>query len=106
MWLTSIRATLAVRVVINAGSGGELDHGADSVLRLHQLEAAVDVVKRDPVGDERVDVDLARHVAVDELRHALAPLDAAERRPGDPATGDEQPRDDVERLPFSGHTGD
>ena len=46
----------------------ELDHAADPVLGLHQLEAAVDVVERDPVRDERVDVDLAGEVAVDQLR--------------------------------------
>ena len=41
----------------------ELDHAADAVLGLHQLEAAVDVVERDAVGDERVDVDFAVEVA-------------------------------------------
>jgi hypothetical protein len=43
----------------------ELDHAADAVLGLHQLEAAVDFVERDPVRDERVEVDLAGQVAVD-----------------------------------------
>ena len=38
----------------------EADHAADAVLRLHQLEAAVHLVEREPVRDERVDVDVAR----------------------------------------------
>ena len=38
----------------------ERDHAADPVLGLHQLEAAVDLVEREPVVDQRVDVDLAR----------------------------------------------
>ena len=46
----------------------ELDHAADAVLALHQLEAVVDLVERDPVRDERVDVDLAVEVELDELR--------------------------------------
>jgi hypothetical protein len=43
----------------------KLDDAADAVLSLHQLEAAVDLVERDPVGDEGVEVDLAGEVAVD-----------------------------------------
>ena len=45
---------------------------------LHQLEAVVDVVERDPVRDERVDVEVAVEVALDELRDLVAALDAAE----------------------------
>src|SRR5687768_4039607 len=83
-----------------------VDHASDSVLGLHQLEAAVDLVEGEVVGDERVDVDLAGEPAVDQLRHALAALDAAERGAGDPAAGDQEPRDDVERLALAGHPGD
>ena len=61
----------------------ERDHAADAVLGLHQLEPAVDLVQRDAVRDERVDVDVAGQVAVDELGHLVAALDAAERRAGD-----------------------
>ena len=60
------------------GSGGKVDHAADPVLGLDQLEAPVDVVEPDPVRDERVDVDLPGEVAIDEGRHLVAPLDAAE----------------------------
>ena len=59
-------------------TAGEVDHAADPVLGLDQLEAAVDVVEPDSVRDERVDVDLAREIALDERRHLVAPLDAAE----------------------------
>ena len=52
----------------------ERDHAADAVLRVHQLEAAVDLVEGDPVGEQRLDVDLAGEPAVDEQRHlACAP---------------------------------
>ena len=46
----------------------KVDHAADAVLGVHQLEALVDLVERDPVRDERVDVDLAVELALDELR--------------------------------------
>src|SRR6185437_2612112 len=57
---------------------GELEHGADAVLRLHQLERTVDVLQRHPVRDEGIDVDLAAQVALDELWDLVAALDAAE----------------------------
>src|SRR6185503_15369556 len=37
----------------------KLDHAAYPVLGLHQLEAVVDLVERDAVRDERVDVEIA-----------------------------------------------
>src|SRR4051794_37105860 len=46
-------------------SGGlVLDHAADAVLRLHQLEAPVHVVERDAVRDEGIDVDVPLEVAL------------------------------------------
>ena len=53
-----------------------------------------------------LDVDLARQPAVDELRHLVAALDAAERGAGDAAAGDQEARDDVERLALAGDAGD
>ena len=61
------------------------EHAADAVLGLHQLEAAVDFVEREAVRDERVDVDLAGEVALDQLGHVVAALDPAERRARTPA---------------------
>src|SRR3954469_25002223 len=55
----------------------ELDHASDAVLVVHQLEAAVDLVERDPVRDERIDVEVAVEVALDELRDLVAAFDAA-----------------------------
>src|SRR3954447_3315660 len=65
---------------------------------LHQLEAAVDVLERDPVGDERLRVDVTCEPAVDELGHAVAPLDAAEGRARDATAGDQVARHDLEGL--------
>ena len=84
----------------------EADHAADAVLGLHQLEAAVHVVQRDVVRDERVDVDVAGQPAFDERRHALPALHASERRARDAAARDEKARDHVERLALAGHAGD
>ena len=80
----------------------ESNHAADAVLRLHQLEAAVDVVERDPVGDQRVDVDVAGERSDRPAGHLVAALDAAERRAGDAPAGDEEARHDVERLALAG----
>ena len=44
--------------------------------------------------------------AVDELRHLLAALDAAERRAGHAAAGDQEARHDLERLALAGDAGD
>ena len=82
------------------------DHAADPVLGLHQLEAAVDLVEGERVRDERLDVDLAGQPAVDQLRDLVAALDAAERGAGDAAAGDQEARDDVERLALAGDAGD
>ena len=46
-------------------------------------------------------VELACEPAVDELRHLRPPLHAAERRARDPPAGDEESRDDVQRLPLA-----
>src|SRR5581483_11040250 len=81
----------------------EGDHTPDPVLRLHQLEAAVDLVQRQPVRDQRLDVDLAGEPPLDVLRHLRPALDAAERRSGDAAAGDQEPRHDLEHLALAGN---
>ena len=58
------------------------------------------------MGDEGLDVDLAGQVAVDQHRHLVAALDAAEGGAGDAAAGDQEARDDVERLALAGDAGD
>src|SRR3546814_5221488 len=53
------------------------------------VEALVDVVERQGVGDEVVDVDLALHVPVDDLGHVGAPARAAEGGALPDPSGDE-----------------
>ena len=55
--------------------------------------------------DERVHVDVAAQVELDQLGHLVASLDAAERGPAHPPPGDEQSGDDVERLALARHAG-
>ena len=50
------------------------------------------------MGHERVDVDVAVEVALHELRHLVATLDAAEGRAADAPAGDQVARDDVTEL--------
>lgn len=57
---------------------GVLDDAADPVLSCDQVEAAVDFVEGYAVRDERVDVDLAGQVAIDEFGDLVASLEAAE----------------------------
>src|SRR6185437_7200241 len=85
---------------------GVVDHAADAVLGLHQLEAPVHLAEREVVRDERVDVDVAREPALDQRGDALAALDPAERRARDPPAGDQEAGDDVERLALARHAGD
>src|SRR3954451_17590382 len=100
--MTRLGSSAACRLQQLARTLGKLDHAADPVLGLHQLEAAVDLVEPDPVRDERVEVDLAGQVAVDEGGNLVAALDAPEGGAGDAAAGDQQARDDVEGLPLAG----
>src|SRR5438477_11643761 len=78
--------------------GSELDHAADPVLRLHELEAAVHLLQAEAMRDERIDVDLAREIAVHERRHVIAPLQAPEGRAAHAPARDQQARHRVERL--------
>jgi hypothetical protein len=57
---------------------GEGEHAADPVLALHQLKALVDLVKRQAVGDEGIDVEPAVEIELHELGHLVAALDPAE----------------------------
>src|SRR3546814_13484266 len=56
---------------------------------VHEVEALVDVVERQGVGDEVVDVDLALHVPVGDLGHVGAPARAAEGGALPDPSGDE-----------------
>src|SRR5256714_2438228 len=84
----------------------EHQHRANAVLRLHQLEGAVDVVEAHAVGDEGLDVDLPAQVALHELWDLVAPLQSAEGGAAHAPAGDQQARDDVEGLSLARHAGD
>ena len=47
---------------------------------MHQVEPAIDIVERQRVRDQIVDIDLAIHVPVDDLRHIGPAARAAESR--------------------------
>ena len=56
---------------------------------MHQFKALVDVFERHRMGDHRVDLDLAFHVPVDDLRHIGAATRAPEGGTHPIATGDQ-----------------
>src|SRR5207342_3350927 len=68
--------TSATSIIVRAAS--ENHHAADALTAMHQVEGLVDVGERHGVGDHRVDLDLAVHVPVDDLRHVGAAPGAAE----------------------------
>src|ERR1700704_427614 len=67
-------------------------HRAYGFAFVHQVEALVDVGELELVRDEIVDVDLAFHVPVDDLRHIAPALGAAEGGAFPYAAGDELER--------------
>src|SRR5690606_29289160 len=67
-------------------------HAAYGLARVHEFEALVDVFERHGVGDHRIDLDLAFHVPVDDLRHVGAAARAAEGCALPCAPGDELDR--------------
>src|SRR5690606_23862210 len=65
------------------------DDAPDAFALVHEFEALVDVIEGHCVGDHWIDLDLAVHVPVDDLRHIGATARATEcgAHPGPP--GDE-----------------
>src|SRR5688572_10258060 len=57
-----------------------LDDRSNRFARVHELEAFVDALEREPVRDEAVDVDLLFHVPIDDLRNVRSATSAAESR--------------------------
>jgi hypothetical protein len=76
---------LIVRLVALA----HVDDAADAVTCLHVLEGGVDLVERLSVGDELVDLELAGHIVVDEVRKLSTSLDTTEGTSLPDTTGDE-----------------
>src|SRR5262249_5726439 len=69
------------------------DDAPDALALMHQVEAFVDVRKRHGVRDQRVDLDLAVHVPVDDLWYVGTPPRAAKR-----GALPDPPRDQLERT--------
>src|SRR5690606_35181649 len=69
-----------------------LDHRADRLAFVHQVEGGVDLIERHHVGDEVIDVDLAVHVPVHDFGHVGAAACAAEGGAFPDASGDELER--------------
>jgi CHASE1-domain containing sensor protein len=80
--------------------------GTADLRALHQVEALVDVVERQRVGDHRVDLDLAVHVPVDDLRHVGAAARAAEGGALPDAAGDQLERPGRDFLARRRHADD
>src|ERR1700730_6905897 len=73
---------------------------------MHQVESLVDVIERHFMRDEIIDVDLAVHVPVDDLRHLGASAHAAECGPLPDASGHQLKRPSADFLARSGHADD
>src|SRR6185295_12625925 len=74
--------------------------------REHQIESFVDAIERQHMRDEVVDVDLAVHVPVDDLRNVGAAARPAERRAFPDSPGDELERARANLLPRSSDADD
>src|SRR4249919_3477300 len=62
-------------------------HAAYRLAPVHQVEALVDPLQWQAVGDQVVDIDPAFHIPVDDLRHVGAAAGAAEGAAAPVATG-------------------
>src|SRR3546814_13820208 len=70
------------------------------------IETFIDLLKRQHVCDQVVDVDLLVHVPVDDFRHVGATACAAERRADPAAAGDQLERPSADFLAGSGAADD
>ena len=73
---------------------------------MHEVEAAVDLVEAEQVGDHRIDLDLALHVLIDDFWHVGAAPGAAEGRALPDAAGDELERPCGDLLAGAGDPDD
>src|SRR6185437_4499630 len=81
-------------------------HAPDRFTFVHQVEGVVDPVEWHGVGNQIVDIDLAVHVPVDDLRHVGAAARAAEGGALPDAAGDELERPRRDLLASAGHADD
>ena len=54
-----------------------VDYTSNTISLLHCLKSSIDLWKRLPVGDELVDLELALHVIINQVRELGATLDSA-----------------------------
>src|SRR6185369_2174282 len=81
-------------------------HRTDRLTFVHQVERIVDLVERHHVRDQTVDIDLAVHVPVHDLRHVGAAARTAECRALPHAPGHELERTRLDLLPGAGDADD
>ena len=82
------------------------DDGADGLAGMHQVKGVIDLLDRHDVRDERIDLDLAIHVPVDDPRHVGATARASEGGPLPDASGHQLERPGADFLTRSGHPDD
>src|SRR5262249_2737828 len=73
-------ATLPGRQIVAMETGSVHDHRPRDLTLLHRLERIVDVVQLDATRDQLVDLELAAHVEIDELRHVAPHVGRAVER--------------------------
>src|SRR5690606_4711607 len=84
-----------------------IDHdAANRFTFVHQIEGIVDLLERHRMGDEIVDVDLALHVPVHDLRYVGASTRTTERSALPHASGDELERAGSDLLACARHADD
>src|SRR6185312_3742859 len=79
---------------------------ADTLASVHEIKTLVDVLELQRVGDHRVDLDLAVHVPVDDLRHVGAAARAAEGGAHPASPGDKLERSRRDFLASTGNADD
>src|ERR1700761_8563484 len=95
-----------LNMMLSFAWGSVDDDAADALALVHEVEALVDLLQRQHVGDHRVDLDLAVHVPVDDLGHVRTALGAAERGAAPVAPGDQLERPGADLLARFRHADD
>ena len=67
-------------ILLFAVSDLKYNHRTDRLALMHQIEALVDLLQLEDVGDHRIDLDLSVHVPIHYFRHVGTAARAAERR--------------------------
>src|SRR3546814_8094895 len=83
-----------------------VNHGADRLVFVHQVEGFVDAIQRQRVGDERRKLDVAAHRVLDHAWQLRAPLHPAERGAQPLASGDQLERSRRNFLRSEEHTSE